>query len=85
MKIFLRTSASLRLYGLIVLFAVPMVAQVPSPKSILGFHPTDDKTIADWSQISDYFAKLDRASNKVAVREIERFQQASGNARFDST
>ncbi len=45
---------------------------MPSPKSVLGFHPTDDKTIADWAQIVDYFGKLDRASDRVAVREIGR-------------
>lgn len=37
---------------------------------MLGFNPTDDKTIADWKQIVDYFSKLDKASNKVAVKEI---------------
>lgn len=63
-------SAFLLLFGLIALFVLPGVAQVPSPKSVLGFYPTDDKTIADWTQINDYFTKLDRASNKVAVREI---------------
>jgi hypothetical protein len=36
----------------------------------LGFHPTDDKKIADWSQIVNYFNKLDSASDKVAVKEI---------------
>src|SRR6476659_948046 len=45
-------------------------AQAPSPKSVLGFTPGDDRTIADWRQITDYFARLDKASNKVAVREI---------------
>jgi hypothetical protein len=45
-------------------------AQVPSPRSVLGFNPTDDKTIADWKQITDYFAKLDKASNRVTVKEI---------------
>ncbi|HEV7701360.1 MAG TPA: M14 metallopeptidase family protein [Pyrinomonadaceae bacterium] len=45
-------------------------AQVPSPQSVLGFHPTDDKAIADWRQITDYFTKLDRGSNKVTVKEI---------------
>ncbi len=45
---------------------------VPSPKSVLGFQPTDDKTIADWQQITDYFQKLDRASNRVKVEEIGR-------------
>ncbi|MDM7923075.1 MAG: M14 family metallopeptidase [Pyrinomonadaceae bacterium] len=43
---------------------------MPTPKSVLGFHPTDERTIADWEQIRDYFTKLDRASDKVAVREI---------------
>lgn len=63
-------SALSRLCGLILLLSAAIVAQVPSPKSVLGFNPTDDKTIADWRQIQDYFAKLDKASNKVAVREI---------------
>ncbi|MEO8074637.1 MAG: hypothetical protein ABI686_15485, partial [Acidobacteriota bacterium] len=43
---------------------------VPTPKSVLGFQPTVDKTIADWSQITNYFAKLDAASDKVKVQEI---------------
>ncbi len=60
----------MRIGGLILLFSLSLVAQVPSPKSVLGFQPTDDKTIADWTQIADYFAKLDKASNRVAVREI---------------
>jgi hypothetical protein len=45
-------------------------AAPPTPKSVLGFHPTDDKTIADWTQIVNYFQKLDQASDKVAVKEI---------------
>jgi Zinc carboxypeptidase len=58
---------------------VPLFAQkknsasnsaVPSPKSVLGFQPTDDKTIADWTQIVNYFQKLDTASPKVTVKEI---------------
>lgn len=60
----------LTLCGLILLFSEAVVAQVPSPKSVLGFQPTDDKTIADWRQITDYFAKLDSASKKVTIKEI---------------
>ena len=56
--------------GIILLFSAAVVAQVPSPRSVLGFNPTDDKTIADWKQITDYFTKLDKASNKVTVKEI---------------
>ena len=55
---------------LILLFSLGLVAQVPSPKSVLGFTPGDDRTIADWNQITDYFAKLDKASKNVEVREI---------------
>jgi Zinc carboxypeptidase len=63
--------ALLRLCGLIFLFSFIIHAQnAPSPKSVLGFQPTDDKTIADWSQIVDYFSKLDAKSDKVLVKEI---------------
>ncbi len=56
---------------LCLIFSLSFFAQnPPSPKSVLGFHPTDDKKIADWTQISGYFAKLDAASNRVMVREI---------------
>lgn len=43
---------------------------IPSPQSVLGFQPTTDKTIADWSQINNYFQRLDQASDKVLVKEI---------------
>lgn len=55
---------------LFLLFVFSISAQVPTPKSVLGFQPTDDKTIADWSQITNYFAKLDAKSDKVLVKEI---------------
>ncbi len=45
-------------------------AAIPSPKSVLGFTPGDDRTIADWSQITDYFSRLDRASDRVSVETL---------------
>ncbi|MBK9164112.1 MAG: hypothetical protein IPM21_09380 [Acidobacteria bacterium] len=66
----LRSSSALRLFGLILLLSLGIVAQVPTPKSVLGFHPTDDRTIADWTQIRNYFAKLDAASPRVRVQEF---------------
>ena len=45
-------------------------ATIPSPKSVLGFTPGDDRTIADWSQITDYFTRLDRASDRVSVETL---------------
>ena len=62
----------LRFFGLIILFSAAVVAQEPSPKDVLGFHPTDDRTVADWGQITGYFSKLDAASNRVTVREFGR-------------
>jgi hypothetical protein len=43
---------------------------IPSPKSVLGFAPGADRTIADWSQIIDYFGRLDRASDRVSVQTL---------------
>jgi hypothetical protein len=43
---------------------------VPSPKSFLGFTPGEDRTIADWSQITNYFARLDQASDRVMVQTL---------------
>ncbi|MEO5857774.1 MAG: M14 metallopeptidase family protein [Pyrinomonadaceae bacterium] len=68
MKRFFESSASLLLCSL-VLFVSFATAQ-PSPRAVLGFVPTDDKTIADWGQITNYFAKLDAASPKVLLKEI---------------
>src|SRR5438552_1370862 len=43
-------------------------AAIPSPRSILGFKPGDERTIADWKQITDYFNRLDVASDRVQVQ-----------------
>jgi len=49
---------------------IAVSAAIPSPKSVLGFTPGDDRTIADWSQITDYFNRLDKASDRVAVETL---------------
>jgi len=43
---------------------------IPSPRSVLGFYPGDEHTIADWGQITDYFQRLDKASDRVLVQTI---------------
>ncbi len=43
---------------------------LPSPSSVLGFTPGEDRKIADWSQITDYFARLDKASDRVQVQTL---------------
>ena len=48
----------------------PSAAAIPSPSSVLGFNPGDDRTIADWKQITNYFAVLGKTSNRVSVQTI---------------
>ena len=64
--------ASLRLCGLIFLLALTAVAQksVPAPKDVLGFTPGDDKKLASWAQVVEYFGKLSKASDRVNFVEI---------------
>jgi hypothetical protein len=42
---------------------------VPAPRAVLGFAPGDDRRLADWSQIVDYFKRLDSASPRVSVHQ----------------
>jgi hypothetical protein len=46
------------------------LSAIPSPQSVLGFNPGDDRTIADWTQISDYFNKLDKASDRITLQQL---------------
>ncbi|HUF05460.1 MAG TPA: M14 family zinc carboxypeptidase [Aridibacter sp.] len=43
---------------------------IPAPKDVLGFTPGDDRKLASWAQIVEYFKKLDAASDRVMFREI---------------
>lgn len=64
-------SASLRLCGLILLTAFTVFAQkIPAPKDVIGFTPGDDRKLARWASIVDYFKKLDAASNRIQFEEI---------------
>ena len=49
---------------------VPSLNVAPSPAKVLGFTPGDERTIADWRQITDYFGRLDKASDRVLVQTI---------------
>jgi hypothetical protein len=69
----------LAVIGLLLLLAATAPAQrkrpvplrvIPSPLSVFGFNPGDDRAIADWKQITDYFARLDQASDRVTVQTI---------------
>ncbi len=65
-------SASLRHFTLLIVFALAISAQtkIPAPKDVLGFTPGDDRKLASWNQVVDYFQKLSSASNRVKFEEI---------------
>ena len=51
--------------------APPAAAQIPSPESALGFHVGDDRKLADWQQVLDYFQKVSAAApDRVKFEEI---------------
>ncbi|MDQ3135877.1 MAG: peptidase M14, partial [Acidobacteriota bacterium] len=45
-------------------------ANVPAPEDVLGFRPGDDRKLASWSSIVDYFRQLDAASDRVKFEEL---------------
>ncbi len=44
--------------------------KIPAPKDVLGFTPGDDRKLASWAKILEYFQKLDAASDRVKFEEI---------------
>src|SRR5215813_12219219 len=45
-------------------------SNVPAPKDVIGFTPGDDRKLAAWSQVVDYFNSLAKNSDRVLVQEI---------------
>jgi hypothetical protein len=65
-----RLSFIIFLFLSVVSTSLAQSTTIPSPKSVLGFNPGDDRTVAGWSQITDYFERLDRASDRVLVQTL---------------
>ena len=61
-----------RAFFLFALLSATAFAQtkIPAPADSLGFTPGDDRKLASWNQIVDYFKKLDAASDRVQFQEI---------------
>lgn len=45
---------------------------IPTPEEVLGFRPGDDRKLASWNQVIDYFERLDRSSNRVMFETLGR-------------
>jgi hypothetical protein len=43
---------------------------IPTPASVIGFTPGDERKLPTWKQITDYFTALDKASPRVSVRTL---------------
>ena len=43
---------------------------IPAPAEVLGFTPGDDRKLASWAKVVEYFQKLDAASDRVNFEEI---------------
>jgi hypothetical protein len=52
-------------------FAV-RAASVPAPEDVLGFRPGDDRKLASWASVIEYFRRLDATSDRVKFEELGR-------------
>jgi hypothetical protein len=52
--------------------ALPAMAQVPRPVEVFGFEPGADYRLADYTQLIEYYRRLDAASDRVLMQEIGR-------------
>src|ERR1700755_2416658 len=42
----------------------------PAPEAVLGLRPGDDRKLASWAQVVEYFRRLDAASPRVKFEEL---------------
>jgi hypothetical protein len=50
--------------------ARPATPAIPTPRSVLGFEPGDDRKLVEWPVLVRYFEALARASARVEYREL---------------
>ena len=53
-------------------------AKIPAPEEVLGFKPGEDRKLGSWTQVIDYFTRLDAASNRVRFETLG--QSTMGNS-----
>jgi hypothetical protein len=44
--------------------------KIPAPAEVLGFTPGEDRKLASWDQVIDYFQRLDTASDRVVFETL---------------
>jgi hypothetical protein len=48
----------------------PILEHIPAPEEILGFVPGDDRKLASWNQVLEYFTALAKASERVKFETL---------------
>jgi hypothetical protein len=66
----LKTSIAAITLGVLVIGGLHAQAPVTTPKEQFGFNLGDDYQLASYRQISDYWRKLDRQSDRLVVQDI---------------
>src|SRR5215471_18687219 len=61
---------ALALAGTLLSPAASAATAIPTPESVLGFVPGEDRKLADWGQVLAYLHALDAASDRVSVEEL---------------
>src|SRR5262249_54085249 len=69
------TLAALSLFALsiksdAILYRAGAAAAIPAPADVLGFTPGDDRKLASWAKVVEYFQKLAVTSDRVKFEEI---------------
>jgi hypothetical protein len=68
----IRTSAQRNLPARETVRTAPAARVPPAPEDVLGFRPGDDRKLASWASVVEYFKRLDEASDRVKVEELGR-------------
>lgn len=58
------------LAGTLLTIVGPLTAQIPTPASVLGFTPGEDRKLVEWPVLVDYYQQLAAASDRVQFREL---------------
>jgi hypothetical protein len=61
---------TLLLFLLLASIAVTAQTKIPAPADVLGFVPGEDRKLASWSQVVEYFQRLDQASDRVTFETL---------------
>jgi len=71
MKYYLNCAAMRNtIWATLLIISIAGLSQVPKPADVFGFEPGADYKLADYSQMVDYYTRLDKTSDRVSMIEI---------------